>query len=225
MLAATALREGLRHPQAEAWLRFNLLPSQWLHASRREALLPPAFRELLPVPGDVLHRHWSGLLLKQLDVPAVASTDEPALPLCLAPQVLFDALVLHAGLLPLAGAVRRLISRDEVALVAAQVGPQALAFAREAAGRIRSGEVCAEFTPAQCLPQAVRLGHALLSLAFDTASPALAARARLRLPADAATGRSELTSDISTGPAALNASLAVVAYLDPAWLSSFPARP
>ena len=222
MTGASALRDDLGHPLAESLLSFNLLPSRWIHPTRMAALMPHGWDTQAALSASILHRHLSASLLHDLAPCDLVSLEDPVVPLCLVTESVFEAVALHAGLLVLAPAVRRLIARSEVSDLALEVGAESVDFARHAAKPLRSGDQSPALSTGRCREQALRLGHALLSLAFDRAQPGLAVRARLRLPADAAMARGDLPPDLADAGAALAACMGVLRYLEPEWPSSFP---
>jgi hypothetical protein len=213
--------------QAEALLRFNLLPSLSTHpeqlAGRR---LPESLRQLLE-PGKEaaaarsLHRHWSRLLRREFGDGAIDEAGDPVLAIALLGEDEFNKLALWCGIAVLAPSIRRFISRDEVAALRLGLGEDGLAFARRALLDFPA-DAAAPLQPAEVGAQAARLGAALLSVAFEGATPEVAWRARLRLPPDAARARQDLPRSLANAATALKLAREVTALLDPAWLSSFP---
>src|SRR5436190_7862930 len=103
MSAAAAPSSWLAGPLAQELLRFDQLPSQWLHPSRANV---PA--QLTGAPS--LHRHWSALLKREHALEPVNDPADPLLPVALVPAEKFARLVLFAGIALLAGGLRRTIA-------------------------------------------------------------------------------------------------------------------
>lgn len=206
----------LGHPLADSLLRFELLPSLALHPAQAARLLPAPLQQLLEAGQlalPALHRHWSALLRRELQLAPLADLQDPALPLALAPPPLFERLLQHAGLALLGPRVRRAITRAEVAAWRDKLGEEGLRYARHAPPLT---EAAADGAPDQ-------LGAALLHTVFEAATPPVAARALLRLPPEAGAARTLLPAACAAPAAALALAQSVLASLEPAWLSSFPA--
>jgi hypothetical protein len=218
-------------PLAVAFRRFELLPSLLFHPSRVAEWLPPDASAL--GAGPSLHRHASAGLLRRLGLGRITQPREPALAVCMAPDALFNWLVLAGGLVLLGPMLRRVIARDDVRRVREQVGTDGLRFAR-AAGPLWDGElaVTSGTFPDAGLPgevpatglraEALRLGEALAAAAMDAGTPPVARRGLLRLPADAPMRASALPPPLQSPDDALALVRAVLHELDPTWLSSFP---
>lgn len=217
-MAERAATEVLRHPFAEALLRFNLLPSLLLHP-RRE---PSGIDGLPALPS--LPRHRSAALLQQQGFDPVMSMDDPALPLALLPPAHLDRLLLLLGAALNAPHIRRTIGRGPLAELKAQVGSEGLAIARAPTAAALAGlPVAPDWSPAQAGALCTAWGAALLAHAFEAAAPGVAQRARLRLPPEADALRAPLAAAGLQPERALAAARQLLQTLEPAWLSSFPA--
>lgn len=227
---AAAGPSWLGHALAEPMLRFNTLPSLWLHPDYTLRLLPESLRAVLDedpdaIAGPVLHRHWSATLTRELGLKAVESLEEPALTIALLEIDEFERLKQWCGIALLASPVRRAIARNDVTSLQAQLGEDGMEFARrEAALMPGIGHADAMALQADVGAQVGSLGSALLSAAFDAAQEAVATRARLRLAPDARAALGQLPEQLCEGRAALALAESVLQYLDPAWLSLFPTR-
>ncbi|MGE0329470.1 MAG: SctK family type III secretion system sorting platform protein [Ramlibacter sp.] len=209
----------LRHPLAEALLRFNLLPSLLLHAGRGDAQSQAGLKAL-----PALHRHQSAALLKQHGLEPVLGLDDPALPLAMLPGPHFDKLLLLLGAALNAPHIRRTIARDEVSLLRNVLGPQTMAMARSSAAAALAGlPVAPDWTAANAADLCTAWGAAVLAQAFDAAAPAVGRRARLRLDPEADALRAPLSAAGLQPERALGIARDVLQTLEPAWLSSFPA--
>jgi type III secretion protein K len=213
-----ALTHWIRHPLAEALLRFNLLPSLLLHPTR-EAL--PARGALKALPA--LHRHRSAALLKDLGLSPVLGLDDPALPLAMLPAAHFERLLCLLGAALNAPHLRRTITRDDLAALKSQLGAEGMAMARSPTAAALAGlPVAPDWVAAHAAALCLAWGAAVLAQAFDTAAPEVAGRARLRLAPEADALRAPLAAAGLTPERALAAALALLHTLEPAWLSSFP---
>lgn len=199
-------------------LEFNFLPSRTLHPSRHAGFGAPA----RPVPepcAAAWHRHWSRDILRRLglhDRP-VRDAERPELALALLPPDRLARLARHTGASLCAPRLRRVIDGGEVRQLAAELGGDALAFARRAAPAA-SAAAPADALSAQDLPAAVdRLGRAALLAALHDGGPELVLRAELKLP-DAP------GDDPPCAPGdCLALALDVLKLIEPTWLSYFPA--
>jgi type III secretion protein K len=216
MTAAAAPSSWLAGPIAQELLRFDQLPSQWLHPSR--ANVPS---QLAGVAS--LHRHWSALLRREHALEAVRDPADPLLPIALLPPERFARLVLFAGVALLAGGLRRTIAREPLAQLAQQLGADGLQFARAEAPRLALPPVEERIDPGAARAQCERWGAALVAIALESASPGVARRAWLRLPADIEDERERLAKAGLEAARALDAARELLQKLEPAWLSSFPA--
>lgn len=231
-MSARTLRPWLDHPLAQDLLRFNLQPTRLMHPSRWTQFLPASVCEWLadpaaaPVDEADLHRHAASDLLERLQLPPVDSLDDPVLALAMAPPSLFERLTLCCGMTLLGPAIRRVITRDEVAVLEERLQPWGLAFSRRAALRCWDGELgVATLTPERADEQATALGSAVLDCVFEHAPPAVAERARMRLPVADAQARADVEMALGEPGRAPALALSVLQELDSTWLSSFPARP
>jgi hypothetical protein len=222
MTGATASAEWLAHPAAGELLRLNLLPSTLLNPTRMDEWSMAALHKP-PLAG--LHRHWSDALLARAELAApVLALGDPALPLALLPAPRFHMLLLRAGAALLAGPICRTVVRDEVAALREQLGDEVLALARTRAGRPSvAPNLHPDWEPGEAGSLCQRFGAGLLWVAFEAAEPALAARARLRLPVEAEADALTLSEAGLAPPAALALARELVQQLEPAWLSAFPA--
>lgn len=219
MASTAASHAWLLHPLAGALVRFNVLPSLFIHPLRAAAW--PAAG---PLPSAV-HQHWSAALLRHESLEPVLSLDEPALSVALLPQELFTALTLHCGIRLNALHVRRAIARTEVEQLRAQLGDDGLAAARtRSAGSMAGLPSAPDWDAARARELCEAWGAGLLARAFDGASPALARRAALRLPHAAAPVRARLAGAGLQPGDALALAHEHLHSLDPAWLSFFPAH-
>lgn len=233
LLEANALPSRLAHP---AWLEAWACAGAGLWQRLLQALQP------LEPGAATLHRHVSGALLRDpaLDLGWIAGLDDPALPLCLAPPPLFEALQRRAGLVLLGPAIRQVIVRSELARIEQRLGAPALDFVRQQAPRLWAGLVApARLAPAEVEAQVMRWGAALLARALDVATPPVARRGRLRLaPAEGSPSGSMLPEielpatvlpatvlpeNVLGAPQALSLARALLQELDPPWFSHFPA--
>lgn len=219
MATTAASHTWLQHPLAGALVRFNVLPSLFIHPLRAAGW--PVAQEL----PSAVHQHWSAALIKEEALEPVLSLDEPALSLALLPQELFAPLMLLCGIRLNALHVRRAIARTEVELLRAQLGDEGLAAARTRSATSLAGMPCAPDWDAACARELCEAwGAGLLARAFDGASPALARRAALRLPETAAPVRARLAGAGLQPSDALALAHEHLNLMDPAWLSCFPAN-
>ena len=215
---------------AEPLFRFACLPSLGLHPSRLAGMAPPAARQMLsamtPDSPDWgrLHRHWSAALIESEGLAPLANLYEPALALALLPDAGWHTLQGLAGVMLAGPRIRRTIARAQVQALQAALGAPALAFAYGAATALHPGlEAALMLGIDEIGPSCTRWGAALQARALDAASPAVAARARLRLPESALSDAASPLFTALDAPAALRLALSLVQHTDPAWLSSFPA--
>ncbi|HSV44832.1 MAG TPA: SctK family type III secretion system sorting platform protein, partial [Ramlibacter sp.] len=173
----------LAHPLAGDWLRFNFLPSLLLHPSRAGDWAALAGQAQPPAS---LHRHWSAALARSAGLEPVAGLDAPGLALAMLPAAGFAQLLRWCGLVLCAPAIRRVIERAPLAALRAQIGEQALAFARAGAAAVHPGLAPARgWAPAQAAAECDRQGGGLLYNALQQAPAPVARRGQLRLAADA----------------------------------------
>ncbi len=211
--------DWLRHPLAEALLRFNLMPAAMLHPRRTEATAPP---DLGPLPA--LQRHQSAALLKRHGLDPVLALDDPALPLALLPPDHLDRVLLLLGAALNAPHIRRTIARDELAMLREQIGAEGLAVARTPTAVALAGlPVAPDWTADQAHAICRAWGSAVLAQAFEAAIPAVGRRARLRLAPEADAMRAPLSAAGLQPERALAISRELLNALEPQWLSSFPA--
>jgi len=224
----------LDRPLASAFLRFNLLPYSLAHESKQGGVAassglqgkspgsePSAWLE----PGRLL-RHASAQLLRSLgqDELYVQGLGDPALPVFMASPVCFKRLTLFGGLVVLSLPIRRVILREERELLRGALSQEELAFAHLRAPLLWTDDaprVCT-VSPGAAREQAVHLGQALLFHAADSASSAVACRARLRLPERREDDALKLPEALRDGAVALTLVRQVLQEIDPEWLSLFP---
>jgi hypothetical protein len=211
----------LKHPLAEAVLRFVLLPSQFLHprrAPQRESARLPQLKGL--------DRHSSAALLKQHHLDPVVDLQDPVLPLAMLPQDSFDRIGLLLGAALNAPHIRRTIVREQLSTLKSQLGPEALNIARsDTAEALRGLPVAPDWQAPEARVICQSWGCAILGQAFEAASEPVAARARLRLAPEADALRVPLAAADLQPQRALDIARALLGSLEPAWLSSFPSTP
>lgn len=222
-MVALEPRDWLEHSLAEPLLRWNLLPTSWMHPSRRAEWAQhhePALSQA------VVHRHESAALLEALGLGVVRDLDDPALPLCLADQALFDRLSLTSGAAVLWAALRRVIVRAELAALYRELGEDCLVLVR----RLGCAGLVADVEPAPTLSpdvrqQALGAGQALVAVALQSSQRDVAERGLLRLPLQASSDAELLPVALRDPAKALLFVRIVLQELDAPWLSSFPAHP
>lgn len=207
-------------PHAAAMISFNQLPSRWLHASRWAALWPPG----APVPAAddaAAHRHASAMVLRQLGAAAAPVTDwqRPEWALAVLPQSPWLHLLQRLALVRVQPLLRQIIRGDELRAVAAQIGADDLAWARQRAPRLPSALEEADDLPS--LPQLAQrlplMAAGLLALATAAAPAPMRQRLALRAPVPA-----PQRPDVAATRAAWALTLTLLDELEPAWRSSFP---
>lgn len=211
---------------------FNLLPSRNLHAERARRLLPldtdasTAALATHPTVQRALHRRWSMHLLAQLGEHArpVLDLSHAALPLALAAPALLAQLARDAGVTLLGGHLRRTIARDAVLRARAALGDASLQWARHGAASLHPGLADAGDWVAPGLDQAADLlGAGVIAQAWQDAPPAIRLRADWKLAPAAVETPAVRAASALDAPGARQLCLQLLARLDPAWLSSFPA--
>lgn len=212
---------------------FNLLPSRSLHAERTALLLmPPAADPAVaalanqPAVERALHRRWSAQLLGQLGEHArpVLDLSHAALPLALAAPAQLARLARDAGVTLLGGYLRRTIARDAVRDARAALGDAGLEWARHGAASLHPGVADAEPWAAHGLgPAADLLGAGVIAQAWEDAPEPIRLRANWKLSPAAVDSASVRSASGLDAPAARQLCLQLLARLDSAWLSSFPA--
>lgn len=210
-------------------LRFNLLPSHSLHASRAALWLPghdaPAFWLQRPAVQRHWHRHWSQLLLVRLqqDAEPVRDLAHPATPLALASPALLYGCARHAGLVLLGRHLRQRIARAEVLAAQQAVGRAALDWVSREGAALHPGLNDPLPWLADGLAEgADRLGAGLLAQGWSDAPAPLRRRADWKLPLDAESPASREASGM-TPVQARQLCLQTLFFLEPEWLSCFPA--
>lgn len=212
-------------------LQFNLLPSRTLHAAREQALWPADAQQgpwlSQPSAQRALHRLRSAELLQQLGPHAepVQDATQPALPLALAAPALLQRLAREAGVLLLNAHLRHTIVRAQVQIASAALGQAALDWARQAAQSVHPGLDAAHLAPwlgDDLAATADALGEGVVAQAWQDAPAPLRLRADWKLSPQSE--RSDLRAASALTPErARTACLSLLARLDPAWLSTFPA--
>lgn len=209
--------------------RFNLLPSHSLHASRAALWLPgyasaaPWLEQ--PAGRRQWHRRWSELLLERLSADAGPILDfaHPATALALASPQLLKATGRHVGLLLLGKNLRLRIARSEVLEAQQAVGRTALDWVCTQGAGLHPGLD----TPLPWLAQGLaagadQLGAGVLAQSWHEAPAALRHRADWKLPLDAESPESRQASGMMPKQA-LALCRHTLLFLEPTWLSSFPA--
>jgi len=226
MAASDAARALLMHPHGQALLRLLLLPSTFAHADRLQARWPQQVRaqfDAAPALAGLMHRHASApWRAADAAVPAPSDLADPLLPLATLPPPRFGRLVLWTGIAVLAPAIRRVIERDAVARLRAQLGDDGLHFARfgtEPASAADGSTTDLADAAAACTDA----GEAVCALAFQQAGSPLVRAAALRLSPRASARAGSLASwGIGHAGQATALALAVLDRLEPQWRSSFP---
>ncbi len=214
-----ALPGWLRHPLAQALMRFNFMPALLLHPRRADAGVPAPLRSL-----PTLQRHQSAALLKQHGLDPVLGLDDPALPLAMLPDAHFDRLQLLLGAALNAPHIRRTIARDDLAVLHERLGVEAVAVARTPVAAALAGlPVAPDWNADNARALCRAWGAAVLAQAFDAAAPAVGNRARLRLAPEADAQRAPLAAAGLHPERALRIARELLQTLEPQWLSSFPA--
>ena len=200
-------------------LAFNLQPSRILHPARwlhfARAGIP------LPEPGDAAgHRHASRLILHRLGLQDALADDLACLEwaVALAPPETFARARRHLGLVRTQDALRHIVRRHHVQLVAARLAPQELDFVHRIAPAL--GEPDPAFAARsleELLNELDDIGTAVLAQATEGATAPLRDRARLRHPP-------EMAHCAMAPPDALALALRVLEELEPTCHSSFPTR-
>lgn len=219
----------LRHPQAAALLRFDQLPSVFLHPSRIDEHMPPAAHALLRATAEGtpawfrLHRYWSQSLALSLDLAQIKDAEDPALCIAALPPSLWERLLRLAGATLAAPQLRRVIAGEHVRAIEKTLGGEALDYICRSANPAHPGlPQSLALAPATLAASCLQWGAALAARTLDACAPATAQRARLRLPQQAIDAIPEALSPISAA-AALGLLLGLVERMDASWHSSFRA--
>lgn len=214
-----ALPGWLRHPLAQALMRFNFMPALLLHPRRVDGATPQALKSL-----PTLQRHQSNALLRQHGLDPVLGLDDPALPLAMLPDVHFDRMLLLLGAALNAPHIRRTIVRDDLAVLRERLGSEAVAVARTPTAAALAGlPVAPDWSADSAKALCMAWGAAVLAQAFDAATPAVGNRARLRLAPEADAQRAPLAAAGLQPERALRIARDLLHTLEPQWISSFPA--
>ncbi len=230
------------HPQAtpspapllqRALQEFNLLPSRSLHAARAHVLapagMPPggrAARGAAPAGPRAVHRRWSAERLAQLGDHAqpVLDVSHTALPVALATPALLGRLARDAGVALLGGHLRRTIARSAVQQAREALGAAGLDWARHGAAAVHPGlEDAAAWLPRGLGEAADLLGAGVIAQSWHDAPAPLKLRADWKLPPAAVDDAGVRTASALNPHGARQLCLQLLARLDPAWLSTFPA--
>ena len=206
---------------------FNLLPSRSLHAERARAL-DGAGDALAQQPAvqRALHQRWSAQLLAQLGEHAqpVLDLSHAALPLALAAPALLARLARDAGVTLLGGHLRRTIARDAVLQARSALGDASLDWARQGAAALHPGLEAPGLWIAPGLDRgADLLGAGLIAQAWHDAPAPIRLRADWKLAPAAVDTPAVRAASTLDARGARQLCLQLLARLDPAWLSSFPA--
>jgi len=217
-MSRLSLPGWLRHPLAEALLRFNLMPAALLHPRRAEPATPAQLASL-----PALQRHQSAALLKRHGLDPVLGLDDPALPLALLPGAHLDRVLLLLGAALNAPHIRRTIARDELATLRELIGTEGVAVARTPTANALAGlPVAPDWSAYRAHTICQAWGSAVLAQAFEAAIPAVGRRARLRLAPEADALRAPLSAAGLQPERALDIARELLHTLEPQWLSSFP---
>ncbi len=219
---ATCLQGSwLDRPLAAAFLGFNLLPAGLLHASRMAAWGTTDEPQAL--------RHLSRSVLRSMrqEEAVVDGFDDPALAVFMAPDEGFRQLRQLCGLVPLIPSIRRMIAREEIQALRAELSDREFEFARGGGARWVPAGLDPGLTAhlGQVCEQAQGIGEELLFLALGHASPPVACRGRLRLPRGLTPALFRWPLALHDGKAALALARGVMHEMDPEWLSLFPTSP
>ena len=224
----------LDRPLAASFLGFNLLPAQWLHPSRSapwdvDPAKQGAADALASAYPRALRRHASALLLQSLapEEAVVPGLSDPALPVFMACEDSFERVRVGCGLLLLGPSIRRIITREDLQALRAELTREELDFARGAASRLLPADasLAVAVSLGRVREQAHGLGDSVLAVAAACASSPVACRARLRLPPGPQPPDIELPLPLQDGASALAYARGVLQEVDPEWLSLFPACP
>jgi hypothetical protein len=223
----------LDRPLAGAFLAFNLLPAGLVHPSRIASwqLATDAGNTAEPMPAPQADnkyrlRHASMALLKRFGTneAVVTGFSDLALPVFMASQAAFERLTLYAGLVCLIPSIRKIIAREDLQVLRDELSASEFEFVRRGGDRWVTQDMDSQVmvTLGQVRPQARALGYALLFSAIAPASPAVACRARLRLPLDLSPESSSLPQALRDGDKALGLARGLLQELDAEWMSLFP---
>lgn len=212
---------------------FNLLPSRSLHAGRAQALahagMPPQGPAALAAPPAVqraLHRRWSAQLLAQLGDHAqpVLDLSHAALPVALATPALLGRVARDAGVALLGAYLRRTIARDAVLAARESLGASGLDWALHGAADVHPGLAeTGRWTQSDLGEAADLLGAGVIAQSWQDAPAPIKLRADWKLPPTAVEDTAVRTASALDPQGARQLCLQLLARLDPAWLSNFPA--
>lgn len=227
----------LDRPLAAAFLGFNLLPADWMHPSHStpwnvdedlQAKLV-ACGALASEDLPVLRRHASAMLLSSLgsDDAVVPGLSDPALPVFMACEESFTRLLVGCGLAMLGPSIRRIITRDDLQALRAELTREELDFARRSASSLLPADASegVAVSLGHVQEQARELGYQALAVVAEHASPPVACRARLRLPSTPHPAPLDLPLSLRNGESALALARGVLLEVDPEWMSLFPVYP
>ena len=227
----------LDRPLAAAFLGFNLLPADWTHPSHStpwnvdedlQAKLV-ACGALASADPRVLRRHASAMRLNSLgpDEAVVPGLRDPALPVFMACEESFERLRVGCGLAMLGPSIRRIITRDDLQALRAELTREELDFARGSASSLLPADASegVAVSLGHVREQARGLGYQVLAVVSEHACPPVACRGRLRLPSMTQPSPFELPLPLRDGASALALARGVLLEVDPEWMSLFPAYP
>jgi type III secretion protein K len=219
----------LTHPQADSLLRFDWLPSLWLHPTRVAALLPASAGTLLQAAPNGsraharLHEHWSRGLLGTLGLGSLDDPHEASLCLAALPEPAWMRLAQYGGATLAAPRLRRVIAREQLAVLGEALGTQTLEFACGRAAHLHPGLDAANGLPSQDLAAScLAWGRALVARALEAAPRPVARRGQLRLSQDAVETAPLALAGIDA-PQALVLCMSLIEEIEPSWHSSFRA--
>ncbi len=238
-MADPARPSWLERTVVPEFLRFMLCPASLLHASQGYPGLGLADGSWLgqrvdgPVSAwpsavrpDRIQRHLSSWILRSLreDESYTDRLVDPALPVFMPPRALFERLILHCGLSVLSPFIRRIITREEIQALRAELSVDAWNFIHSERSRLwLPGPADGlELQFGQVHAQANQLGGEVLFCAAVMASPAVASRARLRLSRSIDLQSLKLPATLRAAEAALSLSRGALQVLDPEWIALFP---
>jgi type III secretion protein K len=212
-------------------LEFACLPSRTLHASRQQALLPAGGMALLSQlsPGTPawrrLHRHWSVALTQAHRLPELTVQPDKSLVLAMLPTPAWDAIQWLGGAVLVAPRIRRCIAREQVSSLKEQLGEAAHSFAMGPSAILHGGwDESLALPLGQVAPTCLRWGQALQARAMQTASPAVAQRAFLRLPEAALKDADSAQFSRMASAQALQLLMSLIERTQAQWFSLFPAN-
>lgn len=219
----------LGHPQAAALLRFDQLPSLFLHSSRIDEHVPTAARALLKATAEGtpawlrLHRYCSQSLSQSLGLAQLEDAEDPTLCIAALSPPLWERLQRLAGAALAAPRLRLVIAGEQVRAIEKELGSESIDYICQTENHLHPGlPQSLTLTTATLAASCLQWGASLVAHAFDDGTPATAQRARLRLAQKTIDSIPDALKPISQS-AALQLLLGLVAHIDPSWHSSFRA--